>query len=312
MPKKVALGINRTAGVPAAVVLSLLNLPAARAQSSVGSKPAFEVASIRHCEMGAQNGVRGDGWSPGRFSSGCSPLVSFVRFAYIQYANGQSQSSFSTSAKIVGAPAWAISDGYEIDAKAQGNPSRGVVLGPMLQALLEDRFNLKIHRETRQIPVYNLIVAKSGPKLRRFQQGSCVPRSQSASPLKPGQNFCGPSPFTRKGALLVQELHGVSVGDFANILDGIMDRPVIDKTGIPGQFDFSLEFEPEQQTMRVGLPPPPPGDAQENNGAPATTTSFQGPSIFTALEEQLGLKLDLAKGPGEFFVIDHVDRPSEN
>jgi uncharacterized protein (TIGR03435 family) len=182
-----------------------------------------------------------------------------------------------------------------------------------MQALLEERFKLKLHRETREGPVYELVVAKGGPKLKPFEEGSCVPfdatkQTPGRPPVPPpGERFCDSS-RTRGGPLGLSEVisaQGVSLQWVAYALSA--DRPVVDKTGLTGLFDVHLEFEPDRATFP---PPAPPG-------APPIDTSDQppgsiGPSIFTAIQEQLGLKLESAKGPREVLVIDSVERPSEN
>ena len=177
-----------------------------------------------------------------------------------------------------------------------------MMTGPMLQALLEDRFRLKIHSETREIPIYELTVAKSGSKLKPFTEGSCTfrPPRDITKPLErppalpTGQNYCALL-GTFQGPNMVVDAQGISISEFSFFLEG-SGRPVIDKTGIPGKFDFHLEYAPdEDQRRRVS-------DAGEPTA----------PSIFTAVQEQLGLKLESGKGHGDFFVIDHVERPSEN
>jgi uncharacterized protein (TIGR03435 family) len=180
-----------------------------------------------------------------------------------------------------------------------------MMLGPMLRSLLEERFQLKLHRETKEVPVYALTVAKGGAKLRPYKEGSCSSTDPtiSADPLnlpprpEPGQKpFCGSIGIGTFGV----DGHAMDLDAFARILDRILDRPVVNKTGIAGKFDFHLEFTADGDTPRIGVRDPRPSDP----------TGL--PSIFTALQEQLGLKIESAKGPGEFLVIDHVERPSEN
>ncbi len=222
-------------------------------------------------------------------------------------ANGEPH--YVSSVEILGGPAWVKSDWYQITAKAEGTPRQELMMGPLLQTLLEDRFKLMVHRETRDVPVYALFVAKGGPKLQPFKEGSCVHRALPLVPLAPGQIYCGPSPFIRNGTYLMFAVHGLSLDELSKMLDGVMDRPVIDKTGIAGKFDFSLEFAPDEtmpEALRVFRGGGP------NDGPAMTPSDPVGPSIFTVLQEQLGLKLESAKGPGERLVIDRVDRPSEN
>jgi uncharacterized protein (TIGR03435 family) len=164
---------------------------------------------------------------------------------------------------------------------------------------------LKIHREVKEGPVYNLVVAKSGPKLQQSQEGSCMVLDPVHFPRPaPGQKpmtMCdirmavnGPNrTLTATGAKIsVPDMTGVAVPPFTYYLSQILNRAVIDKTGLTGMFDFRLEFAPDDAT---------PGIA-----ASAGASDSLGPSIFAALQEQLGLKLERGKGPVELLVIDRV------
>jgi uncharacterized protein (TIGR03435 family) len=235
----------------------------------------------------------GDGAkSPGRVLSPCDTVMDLIRTAYVEFANGHHNSL--ERVPISGGPAWINSDRYQINAKAEGNVSQAMMAGPMMQSLLEDRFKLKIHRETREVPAYELTAATGGPKLRPSKEGSCI-AFDFMTPLEPGQKPCGIPLTGMKGPNLTTEIHG-SVDDFSKLLGVTLGRPVINKTGITGVFDFRLEFAIDEST--TGIRPPSDDPA--------------GPSIFTALRKELGLKLDRTKGPGEFLVIDHVEKPSEN
>ncbi len=176
----------------------------------------------------------------------------------------------------------------------------------MLQTLLEERFKLKVHWETKEVPVYALTVAKGGPKLQPFKEGSCIPLdfTQIGVAQKPGQP-CR-NGMTRKGSNGIVDWRGISLDQFAKeVLIGVVDRPVIDKTGIAGKFNFHLEFAPDNATPAFL----PGGELDHGQVGPSDPV---GPSIFSAIQEQLGLKLVPAKGPREFLVIDHVERPSGN
>jgi uncharacterized protein (TIGR03435 family) len=262
----------------------------------VAQSPAFEVASIRRCEAAPTNRSSGLHISPGRLTVACSPLKFLIQSAYAP--------SPDASIPISGGPAWLDSALYDIEAKADNNPSREAMSGPMLQALLEERFRLRIHWETKEIPVYDLTVAKSGPKLQAFKEGSCASTDQpqptaDASAKHPAP--CGSFSIGMKGTNLALDVHKRDMTEFSRQLH--LDRPVIDKTGIAGLFDFHLEFAIDGATAGFfppGFPVPAPSDSPE------------GPSIFTAVQQQLGLKLDPAKGPGAFLIIDSVERPSEN
>lgn len=179
------------------------------------------------------------------------------------------------------------------------------MMGPMMQALLEDRFQLKIHRQTGEGPVYFLSVARGGQKLHSFIEGSCVPYSTSPSPiLQPDQEYCESMISARSPASL--EDQGVTLDDFSRQLLAVLDRPVINQTGISGRFDIHIEFSREGTKMGA-IPLTQPIDGQ-----PTASDAAAFPSIFTALQEQLGLKLELGKGSIQVLVIDHVEKPSEN
>lgn len=213
-------------------------------------------------------------------------------------------------ATIEGGPAWVESDLYTINAEAGGAPGEDMMLGPMMQALLEDRFHLKIHRETREIPVYVLTVAKGGPKLRPFVEGTCTEHVPGAARPGPDEKpWCGTGGMrtVRNGPNVTWDEVGASFLNFSVFLGIVLDRPVIDKTGITGTFDFHLAFAPDETTAGVASP-----FAPESSSSAVPPDPARGPSIFTAFQEQLGLKLEAGKGRNEVLVIDHIERPSEN
>lgn len=146
----------------------------AQPQTDRATTPKFEVASIKLCRADSIAGDRGGGSvgepSPGRLNLNCQTLMGLIRMAYVSFANGHLNPA--ASVPISGGAAWINSDRYSINARVEGTQSQGTMRGPMMQALLEDRFNLKIHREAREILVYALTVAKGGPKLQQFKEGS--------------------------------------------------------------------------------------------------------------------------------------------
>jgi uncharacterized protein (TIGR03435 family) len=191
------------------------------------------------------------------------------------------------------------SDYYSINAKAEGVASRRQMIGPMTRTLIEDnRFKLKIHRTEKPVPVYLLTVAKRGAKVRRIKDGECtddapyVPLFTDAGERQPVPPCGG-----MRMRLASIEVHGMSIDRFAALMGRRMDRDVIDFTGLDGIFNFRLGFSAASTC---------PGFARPRPDQPA------GQSIFSALEEQLGLKLQLAKGTAKVLVIDQVERPSEN
>jgi uncharacterized protein (TIGR03435 family) len=173
-----------------------------------------------------------------------------------------------------------------------------------LQTLLEDRFKLKLHPETKETSVYDLTIAKGGSKLQLTPPGTCTPLnlSKTRPAPTPDQKWCSwreTRPGRRTGTgISITDPPGVAFQGLAGQLSNILDKPVIDQTGLTGLFDIHLEWTPEDTT-------PNPADS----GLPPSETA---PSIFTAVREQLGLELKPAKGPVTVLVIDSVDRPSDN
>ena len=185
--------------------------------------------------------------------------------------------------RIYGKPGWLDSVQYDIVANAPADwklepvPGKLSPLQVMMQTLLAERFKLAVHRETKRFPIYALVVAKGGPKFQLRDP-----------PEEYGQNpFAG----TGRGRIVGTE---IDANMLANVLSQRAGRTVEDQTGLKGAFDCKLEWEPEA----------PPGD----NAAPRT-----GPSLFTAIQEQLGLKLEPLRGEVEVLVIDHIEKtPTEN
>jgi len=178
----------------------------------------------------------------------------------------------------------------------------------MLQVLLEDRFKLTLHRENRQLPVYELTIGKGGAKLQSSKEGSCTPYSvdsppPASTPGAPRPNFCGFHMTPDYGLNRTLDGKGITMAALAANLSrtyvSLLGRNVIDRTGLTGGYDVHLKWAMDSLSAPAGLNTAPPSDVT-------------GPSIFTALQEQLGLKLESAKGPVEVLVIDHIERPSVN
>jgi uncharacterized protein (TIGR03435 family) len=280
--------------------------PASQPTAQSAARPRFDVVSIKPCKPSVTNGtpVFGGDSSPGRLSIGCGILadtdnVGLIQVAYNRYANGQ-----LTSWKMIpieGGPDWIHSERFEIDAKSDGHPSLLMMQGPMLQTILEDRFKLKIHRETRQGPVYELALGKGASKLKPLQDGSCTPVvvGRPLTLLPDGQHRCRNMVSPRS-----VDFEGGTLSMFAGSLGMVLDRPVIDKTGITSYFEIHLAFSPDDSAA--------PRPATTDPGASAAVSAPDTPGIFQAIQEQLGLRLVPAKGPVDVLVIDHIERPSEN
>jgi uncharacterized protein (TIGR03435 family) len=303
--RKVTLAAAGAAAVAAPILVGILNAPAIQAQFSATATPKFEVASIKPCNVEPGRKRGGGDASPGRLTTGCDLLVDdnnlgLIQRAYVRFSGGHTNSLGVLAIK--GGPKWIHSEMYRIDAKADGRSTKEMMQGPMLQALLEDRFKLKIHREIREGPVYALTAVNETFKLKPFNEGSCIqtPLTIPVPVPPPGQRYCKalisflPS-ISAEGSTLIE---------FSKLLSLVLDRPVIDRTGITDRFDIHLEFARDDSTPGLRGPVP---------DTPAAAASDPSkPTIFTAIREQLGLKLTPARGPIEFLVIDHIERPSEN
>jgi uncharacterized protein (TIGR03435 family) len=300
--KKLALAVAGMAALAAPIVVGIGNVPYVRAQSpqaksGTAAAPKFEAISIKPCNAFRKGTVEEDS-SPDTLRSECTTVERLLQQAYGLFANGHVNPLSSVT--VTGGPAWAGSDLYEIDAKTKGPQSRATMNGPMLQALLEDRFKLRVHRETRVAPVYELTAAKGGPKLQPFQ-GSCTPWDWDHP--NPGPLQCGTSRLTNNGL----DVKAATMADLCMFFLVTLDRRVIDKTGMAGRFDFHLELPAEELGFfrrAHGLP------ALSDPAVPATD-----PSVISAIKTaitKLGLNLEPARSPGEFLVIDSVERPSED
>jgi uncharacterized protein (TIGR03435 family) len=214
--------------------------------------------------------------------------------------------------QVTGGPDWINSARYDIEATAEGNVgSEQIRL--MLQSLLEDRFKLKVHRETRQLPVYDLLLAKGGPKLEPPKEGGCLTPDPNGPSLRPpDESGQLPPPLCGRAEVSIAikgqgQFEGrvkagkASMDALASTLSNMLGRTVIDKTGFTQLFDAQMEFAPDDSL--AGLPSRFPRSADIPGGPP---------TIFTAIQEQMGLKLESSKGPVEILVIDSAEKPSEN
>jgi bla regulator protein blaR1 len=211
--------------------------------------------------------------------------------------------------QISGAPGWVGSEKYEVEAKMDevtadkvkklGEVEREPTRQHMLQTLLADRFKLTVHRETKELPIYSLVVAKGGSKLQEAKPGDTYPngiKGLDGRPAPVGAHLMRMG----RGELTAQSL---GMKEIAHLLTQQTGRTVVDNTGLKGNYDFTLHWTPDQSTPALNGP---------GGGPDSTTSSESGPSLFTAIQEQLGLKLESQKGPVEILVIDHVEKPSEN
>ena len=240
---------------------------------AANANPSFEVATIKPSKPDDQRKaflVRGN-----RFQIINETLSEMISFAYGVHAK-----------QVIGAPDWVEKDKFDIDAKpdGEGAPSEKQWKG-MLQKLLVERYKLTFHHDKKELSVYVLSIAKSGPKLTKSE----------------GDPNGLPGLFFR--ALGALNVRNATMADFAGLMQqAVLDRPVLDQTGLTGRFDFTLNWTPDDsQFGGMGAKIPPPTDS-------ATAP----PNLYTAIQEQIGLKLDATKAPADVLVIDHVEKPSEN
>jgi bla regulator protein blaR1 len=194
------------------------------------------------------------------------------------------------SYQLSGGLAWIGTERWDIEAKTEGAPARlsRQQFAILLQGLLEDRFQLKTHREAKEMQVYALVATKGGSKLKPHPDEPVGHRPKLSI-------LSGSATFT-----------DASVERLVSQLALQLDRPILDRTGLTGNYDFKLEWSPapgESGPEVFGLPP---------RAEPPRADDSNGPSLFTALEEQLGLRLESTKSPVDVLVVDHVERPSEN
>jgi uncharacterized protein (TIGR03435 family) len=249
-------------------------------------RPAFQAASVKlNTENPPNRGLRP--LPGGRLTARNASLEQLIVVAYSVQRY-----------QLIGGPSWMGTDGFDIEAKGEGEANNAQVW-QMLQSLLADRFKLSMHRETKELPVYNLTGAKGAFNPPAPQEGGCVPMDPTAPPPR-GSLPCG---VPRIGMSGVIDAAKFSTAQLVMTLATVLGRPVIDHTGFTGTFDIHLNFTPDTSTQ--GLP----GGAL---GAAPPESDPTRPNIFDALQEQLGLKLTSSKGPVEVLVIDHVERPTAN
>jgi bla regulator protein blaR1 len=322
--KKVALSVAAMAALAMPVIVGMVHAPAMRAQSSQAAvsstaspAPKFDVASIKPLAGGAGRPMdpidRGWAMKSGRASLAKAgrfevPFVTLHQLIELAYN--------VTDSEVLGGPSWVRSDLYEVVAKADGATPQQ--MRPMLRSLLADRFRLTLRRETRELAVYELAVAKGDLKFAAAKEGSCVTWNPDNPPPPPDPtrpppplNVCGGTRRQGMGLPPVRrdriDAVAVSMSKLIEYVSDDLRGIVIDKTGFTQKFDFHLEFVPGE-FLANGLGPSTPGD-------PVTSTPsaiLSGVSIFTALQEQLGLRLTSVKRPIKVLVIDHVERPSGN
>ena len=259
--------------------------PASAKPQAEAGRPSFEVATIKR-NVSVDASGRGGLAQSGLFRMVNVPVSMMIMVGYRQGPQ-------LYPSQIIGGPEW-LKESYDITAKVgsdlQGK-SQGELLRAqplLLQSLLEDRFKLKVHRETRDLQRYALVLAKKngtlGPQLRRSPLDCSVDFTQCSVRAGQGQFASGGTPL-------------VALVNF--LASAVVQTVVVDRTGLDGRYEITLEWTPDRPPLPL-------------NGDTPAPPSLDKPSIFVALQEQLGLKLEPERGPVEVLVIDHVERPTEN
>ncbi len=315
--RKAILAIAGMTAVTIPILAGIVNSSAPSAQAPVpqwqiaaGGKMEFEVASIRRTPPGkftppnfplddgdAFTSTRTNEPPRGRFLADF-PLTTYVEFAYKIFLTHEEK-----QAMLADLPKWVANDRFMIQAKAANDNPTKDQMRLMMQSLLADRFKLRVHFETRETPVFAVVLAKpgkTGPKLRPHSEGpACDAETAGADDVFPPK--CDVQDFMMKpDHLLMAGSRNTTIDVLAASLStlGHLGRPVIDQTGLSGRFDFALEWAPESNAAAPPNAGPPP--------------DVQGPGFLQALREQLGFKLVSTKAPMQVLVIDHVERPTEN
>jgi uncharacterized protein (TIGR03435 family) len=247
---------------------------AAQSQAVTAARPSFEVASIK--PNNSQSGSSSSGYRPGGLYIATNvSLKSLIMESYRIH-----------DFQLLGGPNWLATDRFDVQARAEAgaiadvaepfDPTRPTRLLLMVQSMLEDRFRLKIRRETRELPLYVLVIGSGGPKMT----AAAGDKNEGI-----GTNCC-------KDGIAELNAKGVPMTHFAATLSQQLGRVVVDKTGLKGSFDIKLRWTPDQVTLN--------------------TRDVSGPSIFAAVQEQLGLRLESAKGPVDVIVVESAEKPAEN
>ena len=271
------------------VILGVTGLVSAHAIAQAPPQ-SFEVVSIKPRVTEPPLGGAG-GTPPDRFERPDTTLVLLIRYAHDLF-----------DFQVVGGPDWVRSKRWEVSAKAPGPVAGAAAMRPLVRRMLADRFALKAHIEMRELPIYNLVLARSdgklGPKIKPAA-ADCTPfltgqRPMQESPRDPENGFplCS-SGASFGGGVITPRLNGQPLSGLIRTLEATLQRRVVDKTGLKGKYDIELTYVDEQyQAQR--------------------TDASDGAALFTALQDQLGLKLESSRGPVDVLVVDSVSEPTVN
>ena len=297
--------------------------------------PTFEVAAVKPAEPQPSGMMRV------RMSGGPgTPDPGQLTYTNVSLKNVL-MNAYDVRGYQINGPNWLDSERFDIVAKIPQGATKEQ-FQQMLQNLLAERFKLALHHETKELPMYALVVGKGGPKLKEsVDEDATAPQGAAAPPPPPGRDDAGPvrlkmgadgMPQLPSGmgknmiTMMMMNEHGgmrtrmVGKGQpISALLEPLrnqLGRPVVDATGLKAKYDITLDYTPDGLSGPMGMmpPPPPPHDGVPGGGPPmGSAPEMGGPSIFTALQEQLGLKLEQRKGPVDLLVIDRLEKvPTEN
>ena len=284
----------------AAMLMILLVTTMTAAQTA--TRKTFDVVSIKpHKSIGGSIVLNPE--PTGRFVATNETVKALLRFAFFVFGP-------MDDAQLTGGPDWITSDRYDVEAQA-GGPLSYDDSSLAVRAMLEDRFQLRVHREKRELPVYILTIGKDGSKMKSVDAPAPFNPALAPPIPPPGRRGAGSS-FTPPPGMIFRGLNNVigsaiQTEQLASVLSSLVGRLVIDKTNLTGYFDIKMEFASPEAPGNRAL-----GNTARPAGQQAVAVEPEGPSIFTALQEQLGLRLESAKAPVEVIVIDSIQRPSEN
>jgi uncharacterized protein (TIGR03435 family) len=289
-------GFHRQTLLRVAISLSILMVPLrvtphrgpSQLQSTPTNTPAYEYEVVSIKSSKPANGGRmriGITNTPDGLTAENSTVQSLVNEAY-----------GTQDFQIIGSPSWLNSEMYDVDAKMDRSVAdalqklapaeRRLARQRMLQAVLADRMKLTIHRDSKEVAVYNLVIANNSTKLRQANPDDTYANGFKTADGRTGRGMMNIEDGVGEKTMTSQ---GITITSFVETLSGLTGRAVVDKTGLNGKYDFTLKWKPDD-----------------------SRADTNGPSLFTAIREQLGLKLEPGKGPVEIIVIDHIERPSGN
>jgi uncharacterized protein (TIGR03435 family) len=294
---------------------------------AAAESPTFEVASVKPAEPQTPGLMRvqmrgGPGTpDPGQLTYTNVSLKNILTNAY------------GVKGYQINGPKWLDSERFDITAKIPKDATKEQ-FRIMLRNLLADRFKLSVHHETKELSIYALVVAKGGPKMKESVEDATAapptppPGAGYGAPPELGRIKVGadgmpqlPPGMRRNGTISMIMMNGrqhmvangAPVSVLINTLADQLGRPVVDATGLTAKYDITLDFVPESMSGPMGMMPPPPDGGPGGGAPPASAQDSSAPSIVTALQEQLGLKLEQRKGPVDLLVIDSVEKvPTEN